>query len=137
MTEQTTRLVFPSHIEAVAEAAAAATDFVNRCGRGESMAFAIEMAVREAVTNAVIHGNKEDDAKEVEVIFNCLEHSVEIEVKDQGGGFDPNSVPDPTAAENILKTSGRGIFLMRTFMDEVQWSRRPEGGTTVRMVKKF
>lgn len=137
MTEQTTRLVLPSHIEAVAEAAAAATDFMTRCGLGEGIAFAIEAAVREAVTNAVIHGNKEDEAKQVELVLNCLEHRLEIEVKDQGAGFDPNSVPDPTAAENILKTSGRGIFLMRTFMDDVQWSPRMEGGMTVRMVKKF
>lgn len=137
MTEQTTRLVLPSHIEAVADAAAAATDFAQACGLGESTLFGIEMAVREAVTNAVVHGNKEDEAKTVEIVFNCLEHRVEIEVKDQGPGFDPNSVPDPTAAENILKTSGRGIFLMRSFMDNVQWSPRAEGGMTVRMIKKF
>jgi serine/threonine-protein kinase RsbW len=137
VTEQTTRLVLPSHIEAVADAAAAASSFAQSCGLGDETAFGIEMAVREAVTNAVVHGNKEDEARTVEVIFNCLEHRVEIEVKDQGTGFDPNGVPDPTAAENILKTSGRGIFLMRAFMDDVQWSVRTEGGTAVLMVKKF
>ena len=137
MTEQTTRLVLPSHIEAVAGAAAAATDFAQSCGVGEETVFGIETAVREAVTNAVVHGNKEDERKTVEVIFNCLEHRVEIEVKDQGEGFDANGVPDPTTAENILKTSGRGIFLIRAFMDDVHWSPRSEGGTTVRKVKKF
>ena len=137
MTEQTTRLVLPSHIEAVAGAAAAATDFAQSCGVGEETVFGIETAVREAVTNAVVHGNKEDERKTVEVIFNCLEHRVEIEVKDQGEGFDANGVPDPTTAENILKTSGRGIFLIRAFMDDVHWSPRAEGGTTVRMLKKF
>lgn len=95
------------------------------------------MAVREAVTNAMVHGNNEDEAKTVELTLNCMGHELEIEVKDQGDGFDPTSVPDPTDPANILKTSGRGIFLMRTFMDDVQWSMRPEGGTTVRMVKKF
>jgi len=95
------------------------------------------MAVREAVTNAVVHGNQEDEAKTIEVIFNCLEHELEIDVKDQGKGFDPTSVPNPTDAENILKTSGRGIFLMRSFVDDVQWSPRPEGGMTVHLVKKF
>ena len=95
------------------------------------------MAVREAVTNAVVHGNQEDETKTIEVNFNCLEHALEIEVKDQGGGFDPTTVPDPTDGENILKPSGRGIFLMRSFMDDVQWSARPEGGTSVRLVKKF
>jgi serine/threonine-protein kinase RsbW len=137
VTEQTSRLVLPSHIEAVTDAAAAATDFVQSCGVAEEAAFGIDMAVREAITNAMVHGNKEDEAKTVEVTLNCLENAFEIEVKDQGEGFDPTSVPDPTDPANIMKTSGRGIFLMRSFMDEVQWSMRPEGGTTVRMVKKF
>ena len=137
MTEQTTRLVLPSHIEAVGAAAAAVTDFVQSCGIGEDTAFAIVMAVREAVTNAMVHGNQEDETKSVEVIFNCLGNSLEIEVSDQGEGFDPTSVPDPTDPANILKTSGRGIFLMRSFMDQVEWFGRSEGGTTVRMVKKF
>src|SRR6266850_1256766 len=71
VTEQTTRLVLPSHIEAVANAAAAASDFVKSCGLDEQTAFGIDMAVREAVTNAMVHGNQEDEAKSVEVIFNC------------------------------------------------------------------
>ena len=137
MTEQTTRLVLPSHIEAIADGAAAATDFIKNCGVGEEAVFGIDMAVREAITNAMVHGNKEDEAKTVEVTLNCLGHELEIEVQDQGAGFDPTGIPDPTDPANILKTSGRGIFLMRTFMDEVQWSMRPEGGTTVRMVKRF
>ena len=137
MTEQTTRLVLPSHIEAVADGAAAATDFIQSCGVGEEAAFGIDVAVREAITNAMVHGNKEDEAKTIELTLNCLGRELEIEVKDQGEGFDPTSIPDPTEPANILKTSGRGIFLMRSFMDEVQWSMRPEGGTTVRMTKKF
>jgi len=137
VTEQTTRLVLPSHIEAVADGAAAATDFIQSCGVGEEAAFGIDVAVREAITNAMVHGNKEDEAKTIELTLNCLGRELEIEVKDQGEGFDPTSIPDPTEPANILKTSGRGIFLMRSFMDEVQWSMRPEGGTTVRMTKKF
>jgi serine/threonine-protein kinase RsbW len=137
VTEQTTRLVLPSHIEAVGAAAAAVAEFVQSCGVGEEAAFGIDMAVREAVTNAMVHGNQEDETKSVEVIFNCMGNALEIEVKDQGEGFDPTAVPDPTDPVNILKTSGRGIFLMRSFMDEVEWSARPEGGTSVRMVKKF
>ena len=137
MTDQTTRLVLPSHIEAVADAAAAVTDFIRSCGVAEEQAFGIEMAIREAVTNAMIHGNQEDESKSVEVIFNCHDSELEFEVRDQGQGFDPAKVPDPTNAENLLKTSGRGIFLMRTFMDEVEWLNRPEGGTAVRMTKRF
>ena len=137
MTEQTTRLVLPSHIEAVADAAAAVTDFIRNCGVSEELSFGIEMAVRESVTNAMVHGNQEDESKSVEVIFNCHDNELEIEVRDQGEGFDPANVPDPTNAENLLKTSGRGIFLMRTFMDEIEWRNRPEGGTAVRMTKRF
>jgi len=137
VTEQTTRLVLPSHIEAVADGAAAATDFIQSCGVGEDAAFGVDVAVREAITNAMVHGNKEDEAKTIELTLNCLGRELEIEVKDQGEGFDPTSIPDPTDPANILKTSGRGIFLMRTFMDAVQWSMHPEGGTTVRMTKKF
>ncbi len=94
------------------------------------------MAVREAVTNAVVHGNKLDDAKKVELRLRNTLEGFEISVHDQGSGFNPNEVPDPTTDENILKTSGRGIFFMRNFMDEVDWSADPKGGTSVRMIKK-
>ncbi len=137
VTDQTTRLVLPSHIEAVADAAAAAAEFARTCGLADDAAFGIDMAVREAITNAIVHGNKEDDTKNVELTLNCSQNAVEIQVKDQGEGFDPGSVPDPTAPENILKTSGRGNFLIRNLMDEVDWTSSAEGGTTVRMVKKL
>lgn len=137
MTDQTTRLVLPSHVEAVADAAAAATDFMRHCGASDEAGFGIEMAVREAVTNAVVHGNQEDEAKSVEVIFNCHGNELEIEVRDQGPGFEPEAVPDPTDPANLMKTSGRGIFLMRTFMDDIQYLPMPDGGTAVRMIKRF
>jgi serine/threonine-protein kinase RsbW len=137
VTLETSELKFPSHIAAVAEAAVAASEFLNRLGIGEDVAFAVDMAVREAVTNAVIHGNKLDEAKFVEVRFSNTPNTFEISVHDQGSGFNPNDVPDPTKDENLLKTSGRGIFFMRNFMDEVDWSPNPTGGTTVRMIKKL
>ncbi|MFN2407569.1 MAG: ATP-binding protein [Pyrinomonadaceae bacterium] len=126
----------PSRIETVADAAAAVAEFISRSGISDDAAFGIDMAVREAVTNAVMHGNREDDNKTVDIILKSLPDAVEISVHDQGPGFNPEEVPDPTAKENILKTSGRGIFFMRNFMDEVDWSIRPEGGTTVRMLKR-
>jgi serine/threonine-protein kinase RsbW len=137
VTEQTTRLVLPSHIEAVADAAAAAADFVKRCGAGDDTAFGVDIAIREAVTNAVVHANQKDEAKKVAVTFSCTSDALEIEVSDQGHGFDPASVPDPTDPGNILKTSGRGVFLIKNFMDKVEWFMRPEGGTTLRMTKKL
>jgi len=95
------------------------------------------MAVREAITNAVVHGNKLDAAKVVELRLRNTPEAFEITVHDQGTGFNPNDVPDPTKEENILKTSGRGIFFMRNFMDEVDWSVDANGGTNVRMVKRL
>jgi serine/threonine-protein kinase RsbW len=136
VTVDTTELSLPSRIDTVARAAAAVAEFLSRSGISDDAAFGIDMAVREAVTNAVIHGNREDENKTVDVTLKSSPEAVEISVHDQGPGFNPEDVPDPTAAENILKASGRGIFFMRTFMDEVDWLIRPEGGTTVRMVKR-
>lgn len=102
----------------------------------DDAAFGIDMAIREAVTNAVLHGNRQDENKTVDIVLKSSPDAVEISVHDQGPGFNPEDVPDPTAKENILKASGRGIFFMRTFMDEVDWLIRPEGGTTVRMLKR-
>ena len=136
MTVETTELSLPSRIDTIASAAAAVADFVGRSGISDDAAFGIDLAVREAVTNAVIHGNRQDEDKTVDLTLKSSPDAVEISVHDQGPGFNPSEVPDPTAEENILKTSGRGIFFMRSFMDEVVWSLPPEGGTTVRMLKR-
>jgi serine/threonine-protein kinase RsbW len=137
VTLGTTELKFPSRIDSVGEAAAAVSEFLNRIGVAEDVAFGVDMAVREAVTNAVIHGNKLDDAKVVELKLRNTPVVFEITVHDQGSGFNPNDVPDPTKDENILRSSGRGIFFMRNFMDEVDWVADPNGGTKVRMIKKL
>lgn len=137
VTLETNELKFPSRVGAVAEAAAAVAEFMNRLGIGDDVAFGVDMAVREAVTNAVVHGNKLDEAKVVELRLRNTPEVLEISVHDQGSGFNPNEVPDPTKDENILKTSGRGIFFMRNFMDEVEWSADPKGGTSVRMIKRL
>ena len=137
VTSETTELKFPSRIEAVGEAADAVSEFMKSIGVGEDVAFGVDMAVREAITNAVVHGNKLDAAKDVQLRLRTIPEGFEITVHDQGTGFDPNNVPDPTKDENILKTSGRGIFFMRNFMDEVSWSKGENGGTNVRMTKKL
>jgi len=136
VTAETTELSLPSRIDTVATAAAAVAEFLSRSGITEDAAFGIDMAVREAVTNAVIHGNQQNENKTVDVTLKSSPDAVEISVHDQGAGFNPEDVPDPTAEENILKASGRGIFFMRSFMDEVNWLIRPGGGTTVRMLKR-
>jgi serine/threonine-protein kinase RsbW len=100
----------------------------------------IGIAVRESVANAMKHGNKGDESKRVAVEFIAApaDHPSELTilVRDQGEGFDPTAIADPLAPENLLKSSGRGIFLIRSFMDEVDLRRVPEGGMEVRMVKR-
>lgn len=137
VTGEKTLFRFPSRIEAVNEAAASVAAILDTVGATDDVKFAVDMAVREAVTNAVLHGNKLDELKTVELQLTTASEAVEILVGDEGSGFKPEEVPDPTAAENILKTSGRGIFFMRNFMDTVDWSVRPEGGTLVRLTKKL
>ena len=99
----------------------------------------VGVAIRECVINAIKHGNQHDSSKSVFVEFATATDSVPemiIRVRDQGQGFDPESVADPLAPENLLKGSGRGIFLIRNFMDEVDLHRAPQGGMEVRMVKR-
>jgi serine/threonine-protein kinase RsbW len=101
----------------------------------------IGVAVRESVINAIKHGNREEYGKLVTVEFAMAPvakpSELVVRVLDQGEGFDPEEVADPLAPENILKSSGRGIFFMRNFMDDVTLRRVAEGGMEVRMVKKL
>jgi len=100
----------------------------------------IGVAIRECVINAIKHGNQSDTAKHVFVEFETdLRDDVAelaIRVRDQGDGFDPESLADPLAPENLLKASGRGIFLIRSFMDDVELRRVAEGGMEIRMTKR-
>lgn len=96
----------------------------------------MSVAVRESVVNAIKHGNQQDETKRVQVLFTLRDRALEVQVRDQGKGFDPEGVPDPLAPENLLKAYGRGIFFMRQFMDEVQHSFPSKGGTVVRMLKR-
>ncbi len=136
VTEETVELRLPSRIESIGEAAEAVADAARRLGFAEDALFGIDLAVREAVTNAVLHGNRQDESLAVEVGVAGTDAGMTITVRDRGAGFDSSHLPDPTAEENILKASGRGILFMRTFMDEVGWEHPPGGGTLVRMIKK-
>jgi serine/threonine-protein kinase RsbW len=97
----------------------------------------IEMAVHESMINAIWHGNKNDASKSVWLRFEIYKDRLEIHVRDQGNGFNVAEVPDPCSAENLLKVSGRGIFLIRTFMDEFHVKYHPGSGTEVTMVKRI
>ena len=97
----------------------------------------IDMAVHETLINAIWHGNRNDPSKHVWLRFEIFRDRLEIRVRDQGNGYDPNSVPDPLRDENILNVSGRGIFLIRTFMDEFRVESKSGEGTEVILVKRL
>jgi len=95
----------------------------------------IEMAVHESMINAIWHGNKNDSSKSVWLQFKIHRDRLEIHIRDQGNGFDPKHIPDPLENENLLNVSGRGIFLIRSFMDEFRVEHVNGTGTEVTMIK--
>ena len=108
--------------------------FVRNCRKTDGSELEIETAVREAIANAIIHGNHENPHKRVRVMCRCnSDGEVRITVRDEGPGFQMDAVPDPTSPENRLSTHGRGIYLIRMLMDEVSFVK---GGSVVRMRKK-
>jgi serine/threonine-protein kinase RsbW len=94
--------------------------------------FAVHLALEEAFLNAIKHGNKMDRRKEIKVDYSISTEKIEISMTDEGNGFDPNAVPDPRRGENLYKTEGRGLFLMRAYMDIVEYNK---SGNRVRMVR--
>jgi serine/threonine-protein kinase RsbW len=136
---QDVHLEIHSTIEALDLVQAVTEHIARRLGFDEESMHWTAMAVRESVVNAIAHGNASDPAK---MVF--IDYSVDYEpdppdfvvaVRDQGPGFDPHTVKDPLTPENMLNTSGRGIFLIRQFMDDVTMRRADEGGMEVRMTK--
>jgi serine/threonine-protein kinase RsbW len=118
-----------------------ASDHLGRlAGLDDEALHWVGVAVRESVVNAIKHGNKGDEHKHVHVEFTPLDagrpSGIVIRVRDEGPGFDPEAVSDPLAPENLLKSSGRGIFLIRSFMDEMVLQRAAQGGMEVIMVKR-
>jgi len=123
-----------STMESVSEVEAAAEQLATEAGFDEDQRFHIAMAVREAVINAVMHGNKYDSALQIDVSLENTGTSLVFTIADQGQGFDPDHLPDPLAPENLLRGSGRGVFLIRSLMDEVHF-RQLHPGTELTMVK--
>lgn len=118
----------------------AVSDRVGRAaGLGDEAMHWVDVAVRESVINAITHGNHHDHGKRVHIEFTPFvdgnNPGIAIRVRDEGKGFDPEGLPDCCASENLLKGSGRGIFLIRSFMDECVLRRATEGGMEVVMVK--
>ncbi len=125
-----------STLESVNKAEEMADQIASQAGFDEDTRSGITMAVREGMINAVLHGNAYDPAKRVNLTFEQRGRELIVTIADEGKGFVPEEIPDPLAPENLLKESGRGIFLMRTFMDEVRF-RKLNSGTEITLIKRL
>jgi serine/threonine-protein kinase RsbW len=124
-----------STLETIDAAEALVTEAATAAGVPEDDVGGLGMAIRECVANAVVHGNRYNAKKKVHLTLTSSAEALEILVGDEGEGFELAEVPDPLAEENLLKQSGRGILLIRAFVDEFEVRKRAPHGTEVRMLK--
>lgn len=129
------KLTIPSSMQMVERAEEMTGEVLKQAGLSKEDEDCVCMAVMEAVINAILHGNRQDPAKQVDLEFDVSEGVIVVTVRDQGEGFNPAVLPDPRAPENLLKSSGRGILMIRACMDEVEIRSRGGRGTEVKMVK--
>ena len=137
MTESQTGKVnytLDSSLDSVNRVEQTAEQMAKSAGMDEDEIFRVSMAVREAAVNAVLHGNSYDPEKHITASFENTGASLVIKISDQGKGLDPSTLPDPLAPENLLRGTGRGIFIIRSFMDEVNF-RQLHPGTELTLVK--
>ena len=134
--KETLEISITSRYANIDSVSSAARSFVKRMGFDEDTTGWVELAVREALINAIRHGNKEDSEKKVEIKFIAKDEVFTALIRDHGNGFDPDSLPSPVDPQNLLNPTGRGIFLMRSLMDDVRYSRHPEGGMVVHITKR-
>ena len=130
-------LTVPSRLEEMANVHTLVEEAIREYNLSEDLAHWIELTISESMINAIQHGNKCDPDKKATLRIWSDGNSIEIIVEDQGKGFQLDDVADPTNVENLLKPSGRGILIIRSFMDEVDLSRREDGGSRLRMVKRI
>jgi serine/threonine-protein kinase RsbW len=130
-------LTIPSRLEEMEAVHALVSAAVREYNLTDELAHWIELTISESMINAIQHGNKADPAKTATLKISSNGDDIEIIVEDQGRGFTLDTVADPTDTQNLLKPSGRGILIIRSFMDEVDLSLREGGGCRLRMVKKI
>ena len=135
--EHNVHLALESRFENIELVQVMLDDSLRRLQCDEDTRYWVGIAVREAVANAIQHGNRRDPRKKVQVDLEVREVELVIRVRDEGSGFDPALVPDPRAPENLLKPDGRGIFYMGKFMDQVAYEFGHEGGTEVTLRKRI
>ena len=128
-------ITLESTLQSVDEAETMVMEQANQVGFDDDEQHQIGMAVRECMVNAVVHGNRYNKKKQVHLDVERTGTGIAVTIGDEGEGFDLSSLPDPTSPENLLRQSGRGILLIRAFMDEFDLHPRPGGGTEVRLVK--
>ncbi|MFL6417374.1 MAG: ATP-binding protein [Bryobacteraceae bacterium] len=124
-----------SALESVDRAEELALQKAQPLGLDEDELVHFGMAVRECMVNAVVHGNRYSQDKKVHLEIERSRDRIVVTIRDEGSGFDPDSLPDPLAPENLMRQSGRGLLLSRTFVDELTVKSRPGTGTEVRLVK--
>lgn len=124
-----------STLDSVDWAEAHVTELAKSAGFGEDECHEIGIAIREAMVNAVVHGNHYSSDKKVNLKIDLTEQSLTMVVEDSGSGLDMDTLPDPLSEANLLRPSGRGLLIVRAFMDEFTVERRAEGGTRLRLVK--
>lgn len=132
---ETVERFLDSTLDSVDSAEEIAVGVAQRAGFDDDNLTRIGMAVRESMVNAVVHGNRYNAHKKVRFSVGHNSHQFTVRISDEGEGFDFESLPDPLAPENIMRTSGRGIFLIRSFMDEFQMRHLDMGGTEVTLIK--
>jgi len=132
---ETVELFLDSTLDSVDSAEELVLGMAQRAGFDDEDLMKIGMAVRESMVNAVVHGNRYNAHKKVRFSVAHHDRRLTIRIADEGEGFDFESLPDPLAPENLMRTSGRGIFLIRSFMDEFRMRHLEPGGTEVTLVK--
>lgn len=134
---RTFELTIPSRLEELEAVQKLIGEASVAFGLSEDMAYWIELTISESVINAIRHGNQSDPSKNARLLISFDGQNVEVIVEDQGKGFNLDELADPTRAENLLKPCGRGILIIRSFMDEVNLSHKEGGGTRLRMLKRL
>ena len=135
MTGDRVSYTLDSTLDSVNRAEETSQQMAAKAGFAEDECQRISMAVREAAVNAVLHGNAYDPSKKMMLSFENTGGRLVITITDQGRGLHEEQIPDPLAPENLLKQSGRGIFLMKAFMDEVRFRAVENNGTEVTLIK--
>ena len=137
MEKKTYKLEIPSTQNHLAQADKFLEQHLRRRGLDDDLIADLAISATELINNAIVHGNRLDPDKIVKIILEFQNDHLTISISDQGSGFEPSEIPSPIADENLLKEAGRGIFIVRSLVDDLQIEKNPEGGTRMIIIKKI